>query len=91
MSDIEKYIKQRKQKDSDFSENFEAGYLSFKLGFILAQAREESGITIEELAEHLNCDQAIVSQIENNIQSVNIGTLEKYIKALGKELILEIR
>ena len=30
-------------------------------------------------------------EIENNIQSVDIVTLEKYIKALGKELILEIR
>ena len=91
MSALEKYITERKQKDCDFSDNFESGYLSFKLGFILAQTREESGITIEEIAQQLNCDQATVFEIENNIQSVDIVTLEKYIKALGKELILEIR
>jgi ribosome-binding protein aMBF1 (putative translation factor) len=91
MSDVEKYINQRKKNDREFAENFESGYVSFKLGFILAQAREESGMTQEELARQLNWNQSTVSQIENNAQSVDIATLEKYIKALGKELILEIR
>lgn len=91
MSDLENYINQRKQTDQEFAENFEAGYLSFKLGFILAQAREESGLTQEELAYQLNWDKTTVSQIENNAQSIDIATLEKYIKALGKELILEIK
>lgn len=91
MSDLEKYINQRKQTDHEFAENFESGYLSFKLGLILAQAREESGITPEELARQLNWDKIQVSQIENNLESVDIATLEKYVKALGKELILEIR
>jgi ribosome-binding protein aMBF1 (putative translation factor) len=91
MSDLEKYINQRKQTDREFAENFESGYLSFKLGLILAQAREESGITPEELARQLNWDKIQVSQIENNLESVDIATLEKYVKALGKELILEIR
>jgi ribosome-binding protein aMBF1 (putative translation factor) len=91
MSDVEKYINQRKQSDHEFAENFESGYLSFKLGFILAQAREESGMTQEELAHQLNWDQSTVSQIENNAKSIDVATIERYVKALGKELILEIR
>ncbi|MFM7908078.1 MAG: transcriptional regulator, partial [Microcystis sp.] len=50
MSDVEQYINRRKQTDSQFSQGFESGYLSFKLGVILAQAREEAGLTQEELA-----------------------------------------
>jgi ribosome-binding protein aMBF1 (putative translation factor) len=91
MSDVEKYINQRKQTDREFAENFESGYVSFKLGFILAQAREESGITQEELAHQLNWDKATVSNIEDNVESVGISTLERYAKALGKKLIVEIR
>ncbi len=91
MSDIEQYINQRKQQDSQFYENFESGYLSFKLGFILAQAREKSGIIVEELEQQLNWKKGTVDRIENNSKSVDIMTLEKYIKALGKELIIEIR
>ena len=91
MSDLENYINQRKQTDREFAENFESGYLSFKLGAILAQARDESGITPEELARQLNWDKIQVSQVENNLEYIDIATLEKYVKALGKELILEIR
>jgi len=39
MTDLERYINQRKSRDNEFAENFEAGYLSFKLGFILAKTR----------------------------------------------------
>lgn len=91
MSDLNQYINQRKQSDLEFAENFESGYLSFKLGILLAQAREQLGMSQEELAHRLNWDQATVSQVENNTESVNLVTLERYIKGLGKELILDIR
>ena len=90
MSDVEKYIQQRKQIDSEFSDNFESGYLNFKLEFLLTQAREESGITIEEIAQKLNWDAGMVADIEKNAKSVNISTLEKYIKVLGKQLIFDV-
>ena len=64
MSDVEKYLQQRKQIDPEFSENFESGYLNFKLEFLLTQAREESGITIEEIAQKLNWNTAMVANIE---------------------------
>jgi hypothetical protein len=55
-----------------------------------------SGIKCDRLVKTLGTEvrslnYSTVSQIENNAQSVDIATLEKYIKALGKELILEIR
>ena len=91
MSDVEKYINRRKQTDSEFSQGFESGYLSFKLGVILARAREEAGLSQEELARQLNWDKTTVSNLEENVESVGISTLERYAKALGKELIVEIR
>jgi hypothetical protein len=39
----------------------------------------------------LNWDKATVFNLEENVESVGISTLEKYVKALGKELIVEIR
>jgi ribosome-binding protein aMBF1 (putative translation factor) len=91
MSDVEQYINRRKQTDSQFCQGFESGYLSFKLGVILSQAREEAGLTQEELARKLNWDKATVFNLEENVESVGISTLEKYVKALGKELVVEIR
>ncbi|MFK0732558.1 MAG: multiprotein-bridging factor 1 family protein [Gloeotrichia echinulata GP01] len=91
MSDVEKYITKRKQTDPEFAEDFESGYVSFKIGVILAQARIAAGITQAELARRLNLDESIIVNIEDNAENVGIVTLEKYAQALGKKLFVEIK
>ncbi len=91
MSDVKQYIEKRKETDAEFAEGFESGYASFKIGVILARAREETGMTIEELARRLNWNKSTIFQIENNSSDVSISTLERYARELGKKLYLEIR
>lgn len=50
MSDLEQYREKRKQTQHQFAEDFKSGYSSFKIGVLLAQAREQAGVTLEELA-----------------------------------------
>lgn len=38
--DLEIFIDQKKATSPDFAENFEEGYLNFKIGVILRQARK---------------------------------------------------
>jgi len=64
MSDVKQYIEKRKETDPEFAEGFESGYASFKIGVILARAREETGMTIEELARRLNWNQSTIFQID---------------------------
>ncbi|MCL1473954.1 helix-turn-helix domain-containing protein [Argonema antarcticum] len=90
MSDVEQYIKKRQQSDPEFADGFESGYASFKIGVLLAQAREEAGITQSELARQLNLNKSTISRIEHHAEDVGISTLEKYANALGKKLIIEI-
>ena len=45
MSDLKKYISNRKAVDAEFNENYEEGYQAFKIGVLLRQAREASGLT----------------------------------------------
>lgn len=59
MSDVEKYISKRKESDAEFEENFESGYASFKIGFLLEQARIDAGIAQKDLASQLNLDESI--------------------------------
>jgi len=40
MSDLKKYIAERKKKDKVFAIGFNEGYEEFKIGVILRQARE---------------------------------------------------
>ena len=91
MSDVEQYIERRKKSDPEFAEDFEFGYSSFKIGVLLAQARVEVGMTQEELARRLNLNKSTIVRIENNAENVGIYTLERYAKALGKKLCVEIR
>ncbi|HBE18223.1 MAG TPA: transcriptional regulator [Cyanobacteria bacterium UBA11149] len=91
MNDLEAYIEKRKQIDPEFAEDFESGYASFKMGVILAQARIAAGMTQAELAHRLNCHKSTIVRIENHGENVSMFTLERYVKALGKKLVVEIR
>ncbi len=90
MSDLKKYIKKRKSRDSKFAKNFDSGYEQFKIGAILKQAREEAGLTQEELAIRLNTKKSAISRIENHAEDIKLSTLEKFASALGKQLRLEV-
>jgi len=91
MSDLEKYIKQRKKSDPAFAEGFDAGYESFKIGAMLRQAREEAGLTQEEIARKLHTKKSAISRIENHAEDIRLSTLEKFAEALGKKMDVAIR
>jgi HTH-type transcriptional regulator / antitoxin HipB len=90
MSDLQKYIKKRKSRDSSFAQDYDAGYEQFKIGALLKKAREEAGFTQEELAEKLNTRKSAISRIENHAEDIKLSTLKKFANALGKELHLEV-
>ena len=90
MSDLRRYIKQRKARDPEFSEAYEAGYVEFKIGVILRQIREEAGLTQEELAEKLKTKKSAISRIENHARDIRLSTLERYAAALGKRLHVSV-
>jgi ribosome-binding protein aMBF1 (putative translation factor) len=90
MSDLKKYIKERKKRDKVFAKGFEEGYEQFKIGVVLRQAREEAGITQEELARRLKTRKTAISRIENHAEDIKLSTLERVAGALGKRLQISI-
>ena len=90
MSDLKKYIKERKKKDRAFAKGFDQGYEQFKIGVILRQAREEAGLTQEELARRLKTKKTAISRIENHSEDIKLSTLERVANALGKRLQVRI-
>lgn len=75
MSDLKQYVEKRKARDPEFAESYEAGYLEFKIGVLLRQAREEAGLTQEEVAQKLNTKRSAISRIENHAEDVRLSTL----------------
>lgn len=89
--DLELFIEEKKQESPEFAENFEEGYLNFKIGLILRQAREEMGVTQQEVARKLKTTKSVISRMENHAEDIRLSTLTKYAKALGKKVKLEIQ
>ncbi len=90
MSDLKKYIKERKTRDKVFAKGYEEGYEQFKIGVMLKQSRESAGLTQEELARRLKTKKTAISRIENHAEDIKLSTLEKVAHALGKRLQVKI-
>ena len=90
MSDLKKYIADRKKKDKEFANGFDEGYEQFKVGIVLRQARESAGLTQEDLANRLKTKKTAISRIENHAEDIKLSTLDRVAKALGKRLQVRI-
>lgn len=90
MSDIQQYIKKRAVRDSDFAKDFDIGYSNFKLGVLLREAREKSGLTQKEIAQQIGTIESIVSKIENHADEVRLSLIKKYAEAIGKQLYIHV-
>lgn len=90
MSDLDRYVSERKKRDPDFAEGYETGYQNFRLGVILRQMREQAGLTQEDIAHRMGERKAAISGIENHAQEMRLSVLGKYAEALGKKLSIRI-
>jgi len=90
MDDLEKYIEKRKKRLPVFADGFETGYEQFKIGVMLRTAREEAGLSQDELAGRLRTKKSAISRIENHAEDIRLSTLEKFAEAIGKRLSLKI-
>ena len=90
MSDLKKYVNERKKKDKKFAAGYDEGYEQFKVGVMLRQAREAAGLTQEELARRLKTKKTAISRIENHAEDIKLSTLERVALALGKHLEVKI-
>ena len=91
MNDLEKYIEKRKKKDAEFAKGFEEGYKEFKIGVLLKQAREQAGLTQEQLAKMIKTQKTAISRIENHAEDIKLSTIQKVAKALGKNIEITLR
>lgn len=90
VSDLKKHIAKRKRTDTVFAKDYDKGFEDFKIGVLLRQARESSGITQDQVAQKLRTNKSAISRMENHAEDIRLSTLRKYAEALGKEIRLEI-
>ncbi|TAL34576.1 MAG: XRE family transcriptional regulator [Spirochaetes bacterium] len=90
MSDLKKYVSKRKTHDAEFARGYEQGFQEFRIGVLLRQEREKSGLTQEELARKIRTTKSAISRIENHSEDIKLSTLSKVATALGKNLSIRL-
>jgi ribosome-binding protein aMBF1 (putative translation factor) len=90
MTDLQNYIKNRKQTDKEFAEGYDIGYESFKFGLIVKELRTKNGMTQEELAGKLRTTKTVISRMENHTSDIRLSTLAKIVGVFGKKLKIGI-
>jgi ribosome-binding protein aMBF1 (putative translation factor) len=90
MSDVERYNAKRKGHNPKFAKDFESGYEAFEFSVMLREARERAGVTQEAIAKKLQTKKSAISRIENHAQDIRLSTLEKYAKALGMKIKVQL-
>ena len=91
MNDLQHYIDERKKTDKGFVFHYDNGYEEFKIGALIREARQKSGLTQEELAKRLNTTKGAISRIENHAEDLKLSTLKKVAEALGKRLTIGMK
>ena len=86
MSDLQKYKNKRMKKDPEFWKNYDERFETFKLGLLLKKARMEAGLTQEQIAQQLHTTKSVISRMENHSTDIRLSTLEKFAKAVGKDI-----
>jgi HTH-type transcriptional regulator / antitoxin HipB len=73
-------------------EKFESGYEAFKLGVIIQQARQEKGLTQEQVAGLSGTNKSYISKLEKDLKDVRFSTLQRIItEGLGGHLEISIK
>jgi len=90
MSDLQKYVNNRKKQDAEFADGYDVGYESFKFGVLIKELRLKSGMTQEDLAEKLHTRKRVVSQMENYPADIRLSVLAKAADIFGKRVKIGI-
>ena len=83
--------KQELLEDPEYQAVYEEEAARSELWLQLVEARQEAGLTQQEMAERLGVSQAQVSRIEKQgYDAYTLNTLRKYVTALGEGYQLEV-
>lgn len=85
MSDFRKYLEKQLQ-NPDFKAEWDALEPELSIMQAVIDARKESGLTQQQLAERTGISQADISKLENGDANPSLKTLQRLASAMDKKL-----
>jgi ribosome-binding protein aMBF1 (putative translation factor) len=90
MDDFDKHLNRKLQSPS-FAKKWQESEVEHTLVKAIVEARNEAGMTQQQLSSVSEIDQAVLSRIESGKANPSIKTLQKVAKGLGKKLVIGFR
>ncbi|TVQ36476.1 MAG: XRE family transcriptional regulator [Spirochaetaceae bacterium] len=90
MSDLDRYIETRTEREPDFASVVEQEYENLRIGELIRNLREEHHLSQEQLARRLNTTKSAISRLENHADSIRLSTLERVAKAFDRKMKISI-
>lgn len=90
MSDLDRYIETRTEREPDFANVVEQEYENLRIGELIRNLREEHHLSQEQLAKRLNTTKSAISRLENHTDSIRLSTLEKVAKVFDRKVRISI-
>ncbi len=78
------------KEDPTLDEEVKTGLEELRIREKLYFAREKANLTQREVADRMHVNRSFVSKLENHPQNMKLSTLNKYSKAVGRTLKLEL-
>lgn len=80
------------QKGTKKRDKYDRELEAFKLGVLIQQARQEKGLTQEQVAELAGTNKSYISKLEKDLKDVRFSTLQRIIQdGLGGQLQISIK
>lgn len=83
-------LKRQFMADPDFAKAYDEAVEEYAALEAMIRARAETGVTQAELAERMGTTQSAIARLESGRVSPTVETLQKYARALGKRLKIEM-
>lgn len=84
-------LKERAFKNKEVKEHYENLKPFFKIQEQLIQARIDSKLTQEQIAQRMNVKQSFIARLENTTNGCNVKTLIDYARSVGlKKITIEL-
>ncbi|VGO18480.1 helix-turn-helix domain-containing protein [Pontiella sulfatireligans] len=76
--------------DPDFDTDVKVLVEELRLQAQLYEARKVAGLTQDQVAERMQVNRSFVSRLENHPENMKLATLNKYARAVGMKVEIEL-
>ncbi|WEV41290.1 helix-turn-helix transcriptional regulator [Lactobacillus sp. ESL0681] len=90
MDVLDRYIRDRSQKDPEFKEELKKADERLDASLMLVKLRDEEGLSQRELAKKANVAKSTITKIETGQMNPTFNLMDKIVTATGRQIKLEL-